>query len=129
MDAKSYPKTIVCDIDGCVLQHHGTLGDITKGPAKLLPGVEKMFNEWNDHSCFIVLLTGRKESARQFTETQLREVGLFWDVLIMGATRGERILVNDKKPSGYHTARAINLDRNKGMQDIDMHWPIASVDD
>ena len=123
MNVKAYQKTVICDIDGCILLHQGKLSDIVYADQPvILPGVRRMFDEWNDHSCYIVLLTGRKESARGFTEQQLREVGLFWDVLVMGASRGERILINDCKPDGVEVARAINLERNKGMTDIDMDW-------
>jgi len=42
-------------------------------------------------------------------------VGIFYDILIMGLPRGERIIVNDSKPDGTKTATAINLVRNKGF--------------
>ena len=55
---------------------------------------------------------------REVTEKQLKSFGLFWDVLVMGATRGERILINDLKPGNENnTATAINMIRNQGFVD------------
>lgn len=116
MSDANIPKTIICDIDGCILEHQGTLTNIHSNITKLLPGVTEKFNEWNMKSYKIILLTGRPESMRDLTVSQLASFGLFWDVLIMGATRGERILINDIKPtSELNTATAINLKRNEGL--------------
>ena len=40
-----------------------------------------------------------------------------YDDIIYNAPYGERILVNDKKPSGLRTAIAVNTDRDVFMQD------------
>ena len=112
------PKTIICDIDGCVLKHKGNLININLEDAELLPGVKEKFDEWDKKSYKIIFLTGRKESMREVTEKQLKSFGLFWDVLVMGATRGERILINDLKPGNENnTATAINMIRNQGFVD------------
>jgi hypothetical protein len=55
---------------------------------------------------------------RAATEKQLAELGIFYDQLIMGMGGGPRIVINDNKPSGQETAFAINLERNKGINDI-----------
>lgn len=112
------PKTIICDIDGCILKHKGNLININLEDAELLPGVKEKFDEWDKKSYKIIFLTGRKESMREVTEKQLKSFGLFWDVLVMGATRGERILINDLKPGNENnTATAINMIRNRGFVD------------
>lgn len=112
------PKTIICDIDGCILKHKGNLININLEDAELLPGVKEKFDEWDKKSYKIIFLTGRKESMRGVTEKQLKSFGLFWDVLVMGATRGERILINDLKPGNENnTATAINMIRNQGFVD------------
>lgn len=110
------PKTIFCDIDGVLLKHHG---DITKqhlvGPV-LLPGALDKIREWDLEGCKIILVTGRRESVRKQTEDQLSSVGILYDILIMGITGGERVLINDKKAnSEQNTATSINLERNKGF--------------
>jgi ribonucleotide monophosphatase NagD (HAD superfamily) len=112
------PKTIICDIDGCILKHKGNLININLEDAELLPGVKEKFDEWDKKSYKIIFLTGRKESMREATEKQLKSFGLFWDTLVMGATRGERILINDLKPGNENnTATAINMIRNQGFVD------------
>lgn len=110
------PKTIICDIDGCILKHFGNLSDIIMSPPEILAGVKEKFEEWDKNSCKIILLTGRRENLREITEMQLNSFGLFWDVLVMGATRGQRILINDLKPDiATETAIAINIKRNEGL--------------
>jgi hypothetical protein len=110
------PKTIICDIDGCILKHMGNLYKIQIESPILLNGVKEKFDEWEKKAYKIILLTGRKESMREITEIQLKSQGLFWDVLIMGATRGQRVLINDLKPScDTPTAYAVNLQRDQGL--------------
>jgi hypothetical protein len=60
----------------------------------------------------------RKEGLRVQTERQLQEAGIIYDQLIMGIGGGPRIIINDNKPNGKETAFAINLERNKGINDI-----------
>lgn len=109
--------TIICDIDGCLIQYeHKTLsGKITNTDPKLCPGVLEKFHEWDLKRYNIILLTGRRESSREQTEKQLRELGLFWDQLVMGVGGGPRHLINDMKSDGTHTAFAYNLVRNEGL--------------
>jgi hypothetical protein len=115
-ELETLPKTIVCDIDGCILKHMGGLCSMQNDKPVLLDGVKEKFDEWDKKAYKIILLTGRKESMREITESQLRSHGLFWDFLIMGATRGQRVLINDLKPSNeMPTACAINLSRDKGL--------------
>lgn len=113
----SLPKTIICDIDGCIFKHQGNLPDMILKTPELCPNVKEQFDEWDKLAYKVILLTGRRESMRDITEKQLKSFGLFWDLLIMGATRGERILINDRKPScSSPTATAINLTRNQGFR-------------
>lgn len=116
------PKTIILDIDGCILQHHNsTLSDQVSKTMKLLPAVREKFNEWDYKGYRIILLTGRKESMRKETEEQLKYWHLFWDQLIMGVGGGVRVLINDLKPDGDEpTAVAINLKRNEGLEEVDI---------
>jgi hydroxymethylpyrimidine pyrophosphatase-like HAD family hydrolase len=110
------PKTIICDIDGCILKHFGNLSDIITNAPEILNGVKQKFDEWDKKSHKIILLTGRRENLREITERQLHSFGLFWDNLVMGATRGQRILINDLKPDNVtETALAFNLKRNEGL--------------
>ena len=115
------PKTIICDIDGTLVEHmspHKACHPDSK--MILLPGTIDKLLEWERSGYRIILLTGRKESMRQVTEQQLKEVGIFYDLLIMGIGGGVRYLINDYKPDGTEAAFAINIERNKGIKNINI---------
>ena len=67
-----------------------------------------------------MLMSCRKESSRKFTEKQLENMGIFYDQLILGVGGGIRHLVNDQKPDGTLTAFAHNLERNKGIGELNL---------
>lgn len=121
IELSNKPKTIILDIDGCILRHLGDMcKQLTLRPPKL-KGVVDRFIEWDKKGHRIILLTGRRESARNTTEQQLRSLGLFWDHLVMGAPPGQRVLINDLKPDSFTaTAVAINLKRNEGLENTDL---------
>jgi hypothetical protein len=48
----------------------------------------------------------------------LKDQGLRFNHAIFGIPRGERILINDIKPSGLDTAIGINVERNAGVSNI-----------
>tara|TARA_Y100000296_G_C5175748_1_gene259933 strand:+ start:1325 stop:2128 length:804 start_codon:yes stop_codon:yes gene_type:complete len=114
-------KTIFCDIDGTLLKHHGDLFlQITEYP-ELLDGVKDKLTEWDRKGYNIILVTGRRECSRKETEEQLARVGIFYDQLIMGIGAGERVLINDLKPTVNTTmAHAINIERNEGIKHVDV---------
>lgn len=113
------PKTILTDLDGTLIKHHG---DITKQhiyEAEVLPGVLDKIRLWDKLGYKIILVSGRRESTRQDTERQLANAGIIYDQLILSITGGERILINDLKPENDKpTASAINVERNKGLENI-----------
>lgn len=111
-------KTIFIDIDGTVLRHNGDLSTQITTDCPALDGVVEKFNEWNRMGYCIILTTGRKECMRELTHQQLEKAGLFYDQLIMGLPRGERILINDEKPDMQETAKAYTTKRNKGISEI-----------
>lgn len=114
-------KTIFLDIDGCIFKHKGNLSTQIIETEELLDGVIEKINEWDANGYKIIFVTGRKESMRKFTEKQLLKYGIFYDQLIMGVNRGERILINDSKPnSNMITARAIQIPRNEGLSKIQL---------
>tara|TARA_R100000084_G_scaffold109409_1_gene76401 strand:- start:3097 stop:3450 length:354 start_codon:yes stop_codon:yes gene_type:complete len=108
-------KTIFCDIDGTLLKHHGGLYPITQEKPELLPNVIEAIVSWKNKDYKIILTTGRPESMRKLTIDQLNTTGIFYDMLIMGLPRGERIVINDCKPDRTSTAKAINVPRNSGF--------------
>ena len=113
------PKTIICDIDGTLVLHNKPSDAAKKSyELVLLDGTLDKLNEWERNGYNIILLTGRKESMRQVTENQLSQLGIYYDQLIMGVGGGLRYLVNDYKPDGTEAAFAVNVERNKGIKDI-----------
>lgn len=117
----SRPKTIICDIDGVLLQHLGNLTTQLVYAPKLIEGTVEKINEWDKKGYNIILLTGRRESMRERTEKDLASVGIFYDQLIMGVGGGDRIIINDRKPkSERDTCYAFNLKRNDGIKNLDI---------
>ena len=116
------PATIFCDIDGTLVTHaKPTDSQNPTYKMNLLEGTIEKILEWDKLGYNIILTTGRKESLREVTKTQLAEAGIIYDQLIMGIGGGKRYLINDKKPYGNENyATAINLDRNTGIQNIDI---------
>lgn len=111
-------KTVFVDIDGTLFTHNGDLSNQILTKPTLLPGVLEKFNEWNRKGYHIVLTTGRKECMRDKTIHDLLSCGLFYDQLIMGLPRGERVIINDTKPDVEQTASAIVVKRNQGIQGV-----------
>jgi ribonucleotide monophosphatase NagD (HAD superfamily) len=115
------PKTIICDIDGTLILHNkpNVVASSSYVP-ELLEGTIDKINEWERNGYNIILLTGRKESMRKVTEKQLTQLGIYYDQLIMGIGGGPRYLINDCKPDKTQSAFAINIERNKGIKNINI---------
>ncbi len=109
--------TIFCDIDGVIFSHNTNTWH-TKD-VRILQGTWQQFDLWRESGYYVVITTGRRESMRGITETQLKLFELDYDLLIMGLPRGKRVVINDRKPgSSDDMAVAINLDRDEGMKDV-----------
>ena len=63
----------------------------------------------------IIILTARESKYRKETERFLKENNIRFDYIIYDLPVGERIMFNDKKPSGMKTAYAYNLERDAGL--------------
>ena len=105
------PKTWILDLDGTIVKHNGYKLD---GYDSFLPGAEQF---WRDipREDRVVFLTSRTEEYRSLTEGFLRAQGVRYDGIIFGAPYGERILINDRKPSGLAMAIAVNAQRDRFM--------------
>ena len=116
------PKTIFCDIDGTLWDHVGGVPDQATCKAHLLlPNTKNAIDKWDRLGYKIILTTGRKESLRKKTEGELLRLGIVYDKLIMGLGGGVRILINDRKPNSKRdTAYSINLNRNEGVNDVEI---------
>lgn len=102
------PKTWVFDLDGTLLKHNGYKLD---GTDTVLSGV-KEYLETIPKEDRIVIFTSRTEEYRQMTLDFLHEHQIRYDEILFNMPMGERIIVNDRKPSGLDMAVALNMDRD-----------------
>ena len=134
------PPTIFSDIDGTIWKHEYDIRHSMNGTQRLLPGVFDKFLEWHRQGFKIILTTGRPEFLREETERQLRELGVFYNQLVMDCGPGPRILINDteERPDetkftpldareldlrrGRAKAQAVNLIRDHGMEELEINY-------
>ncbi|MDR0570070.1 MAG: hypothetical protein LBG71_02455 [Clostridiales Family XIII bacterium] len=102
--------TWILDLDGTLVKHNGYKTD---GHDTLLAGARE-FLESIPPGDMVVVITSRGEEDREATGRFLAEQGVRHDHIIYGAPLGERILLNDRKPSGLATAVAVNVERDGG---------------
>ncbi|MDE6015528.1 MAG: HAD family acid phosphatase [Acetatifactor sp.] len=103
------PKTWIFDLDGTLLKHNGYKLD---GKDSILPGVKEYLDSIPQDDRLIIL-TSRTEEYRDSTICFLEDEGIRYDEILFNMPFGERIVVNDRKPSGLETAVAFNIDRDR----------------
>ena len=103
------PKTWIFDLDGTLLKHNGYKVD---GYDTVLESVVEYLRELPKEDK-IIFLTSRPERYRQMTIDFLEKAELRYDIILFDMPVGERIVVNDRKPSGLDMATALNVDRNQ----------------
>ena len=108
MKMSTLSKTWIFDLDGTLLKHNGYKTD---GKDTLLPGA-KAYLDALPKEDRILILTSRTDEYREDTLCFLKENAIRYDEILFNIPYGERIVVNDKKPSGLMTAIAINLERD-----------------
>ena len=99
-------------MDGTLVKHNGYKID---GYDTLLEGVSEFFERLSPDDK-VVLLTARKEEYLQDLKNFLANNNIRYDFLLTDMPMGERILVNDRKPSGLDTAYAINKQRDENFE-------------
>ena len=107
--------TWILDLDGTIVKHNGYLID---GYDSFLPGAREFLHSIPKDD-MIVFLTSRKNEYKEKTEEFLNANDIRYNIIIYDAPYGERILINDKKPSGLVTGVSINTNRDK-FEDIEM---------
>ena len=105
----SLPKTWIFDLVGTLVAHNG----YKSGEDRLLPGVKKLFEQIPETD-FILILTARENAEMERTEKFLRNNGIRYNAILNNIPVGERLLFNDRKPSGLMMAYAINQNRDAG---------------
>lgn len=97
------------DLDGTLVKHNGYLSD---GYDTLLNGAKEFINSIPDGD-MIVITTSRTNEFSEQTKRFLAENGIRYNHIIFDVPLGERIVINDCKPSGLPTALALNVVRDK----------------
>ena len=106
-------KTWIFDVDGTLVEHNG----YKTGGDRLLPGVKEFFDSIPAED-FILLLTARDTEVRGQTIEFLNREGIRFDKIIFDVPVGERILINDDKPSGLPMSFSLRRVRNQGLSDL-----------
>lgn len=100
--------TWLLDLDGTIVKHNGYKLD---GKDSALEGALDFLHSIPEKD-FIIFITSREEKFKNITENFLRENHIRYDKIIFGLPYGERILINDKKPSGLEMSVAVNTTRD-----------------
>jgi len=102
------PKTWILDLDGTIVKHNGYKKD---GKDTLLSGAKEYLDNISQDDK-VIIMTSRKEDYREATISFLMENSIRFDEILFNMPMGERIVVNDQKPSGIDMAIAFNLKRD-----------------
>lgn len=121
ISVSSLGKTWIFDLDGTIVKHNGYILD---GEDSFLPGAKDFLNSIPDTD-MVVFLTSRKDvrlegeekSAKEMTEEFLKKHKIRYDGIIYNAPYGERIIVNDSKPSGLTMAYALTPKRDEFFEE------------
>ena len=111
LELSTLAKTWILDIDGTLVMHNGYKID---GHDTLLDGVKEFFEKISSDDK-VVLLTARQEKYLPALKEFLKANNIRYDYLLTDMPMGERILVNDRKPSGLDMAFAINKNRDENL--------------
>lgn len=106
------PKTWILDLDGTIFKHNSHLN----GKDILVDGIKAFFRNNIKDNDFVIVLTARDIMYKKSTVENLKKNNLRVDQIIFNLPVGERIIINDKKPSGLFTAFAVNTKRDKKIQ-------------
>ncbi len=108
MILSTLPKTWIFNLDGTILKHNGYKLD---GMDTMLKGAKEYLDAIPEEDK-IIIFTSRTEQYRQKTLDFLKEYQLRYDEILFCMPMGERIIVNDRKPSGLDMAVAVNIERD-----------------
>ena len=111
LSLSSLGHTWFIDIDGTICKHNGYKTD---GYDTLLPRVKDFFNNIPCDD-FVVLVTSRTNEYEKSTIKFLNDNGINYNDIIFNLPYGERILLNDSKPSGLVMNKALNVKRDSGI--------------
>lgn len=102
-------KTWLLDLDGTIVFHNEYL---KTGTDRFIEGA-KEFLQTIPKEDYILFLTARKVEYKELTEIFLKENNIRYNKIIYDLPHGERILINDDKPSGLKVSYAISKNRDE----------------
>lgn len=97
------------DLDGTILKHNGHK---IEGEDSFLTGAKEFLRSLPSEDK-VIFVTSRPLEEKGATENFLMEHQVNFHAVLYDLPYGERILVNDRKPSGLQTAFAVNLSRDE----------------
>ena len=100
--------TWILDLDGTIVKHNGYKID---GVDTFLPGAKEFLNQLPEED-LIIFLTSRTNEYKDITLKFLSDNQIKYHHIIFNAPYGERILINDNKPSGLKCSKGVNLKRD-----------------
>ncbi len=103
--------TWILDLDGTILKHNGYKVD---GEDTFLTGTKEFLDKIPDKD-MIIFLTSRTDDYKEQTQCFLKKHHIRYDHIIFNAPYGERILINDDKPSGLHMSIAVTGKRDSNI--------------
>lgn len=104
-------KIWILDVDGTIVKHNGYKTD---GYDTLLEGVKEFFDNIPPEDK-IIFLTAREKKYLKDLKIFLKDNNIRYDFILTDMPVGERILINDTKPSGLKCAYAINKKRDEKL--------------
>lgn len=104
----SLGHTWILDLDGTIVKHNGYKID---GEDSFLPNAESFLDSLPEED-IIIFMTSRTENEKELTEKFLKSHQVRYHHILYNIPYGERILINDRKPSGLCTAIAISEERD-----------------
>ena len=109
IEMSALPKTWILDLDGTIVKHNGYKID---GEDSLLDGARGLLAQIREED-MVIFVTSRELQYKDLTEDFLRKNHIRFNHIIYEAPYGERVLINDNKPSGLKMAYAIDSKRDE----------------
>jgi len=110
--------TWVLDFDGTLVRHNGYKDGITNTD-EWLPGALDFLHSIPAED-YVLILTAREDEpkVRRRTIDFIHAANVRFNDIKFGMPMGERILINDNKPSGLVCSHAICPERNRGLEQL-----------
>ena len=110
--------TWILDFDGTLVRHNGYKDGIANKD-EWLPGALDFLHSIPADD-YVLILTAREDEddVRSRTIEFIRAANVRFNDIKFGMPMGERILINDNKPSGLVCSHAVTPERNQGLEEF-----------